>query len=456
MNAARAKKLDLSDGHITRRAFLFTLPLILSSVLQVVYNAADLAVVGQFCGSAAVAAVGSTTSLFHVMTNLFLGLAVGVNIRAAFYAGAGDEKGASRVAHTAVLLALLAGGLMIAVGWFTVPLLLEAMKTSHEQGVFENAVLYLRICICGAPAVLLYNFLAGLLKAEGDTARPSYYLLGSGLLNLGFNVLFVAGFKMGVAGVAVATAIAQTAAAVCCLVQLARSRGMFRLQFSRLRFSGREVAKILALGVPAGVQTALFSVSNVLFQSAVNGMGSVDVVSGNAATNTLDGVVYAACVPFQDTAATFAAYNVGKGDLKNVKRSLFSTLLLGFCTGECLGLLLFAFARPLLHLFITDSEIAIAYGLERAVVNLTLYGLVGMMCAAGAAVRGMGRSLPPTLVALVGVCGVRILWIYTVFRRVPTLTGLYLSYPVTWVIAVVGYSILFAIYYQKLCRTRAV
>ncbi len=449
MAASRMKDLDLSGGSLYAKAICFTLPLVLSGVLQIIYNSADLVVVGQFAGKAAVASVGATTSLFHLLTNVFIGVSVGVNILAAFCLGAKDEENASKVAHTSVLAGLLLGAVLAVGGWFATPLLLRWMETPEEEGVFAGAALYMRICLCGMPVSLLYNHCAALLKARGETRKPFCYLLVSGALNVVLNVVFVTGFHLDVAGVALATVVAQALAAALTVNELAHERSPLRLRFSALRISWDKFGKILALGIPAGVQSAMFSVSNVFFQNAVNTFG-VDAISGCSAAGTLSGVSSAAVSSFQDTSVTFVSHCMGARDYRRIPRVLGVTTVLAVATGLLVGGGLMIFCDSLLALFIPGETVAIAVGRERALASLPLYFIAGAMFTTGSAVRGLGVSTPPALVALALVCGVRIAWLFTVFRSYHSVFGLFFSYPVTWLLATVGYLVLFARYYRPL------
>lgn len=438
----RDKSYLTRDGSLFKRIILFSLPIMLSSMLQLIYNSADLVIVGRFAGDAALASVGSTTSLIHLIINIFLGLSIGVNISAAFSIGAGDERSASEVSHTALCLGFIMGVLLAVVGYFASPLLLEMMGTPHEEGVFDGAVLYMRIYFIGMPASLVYNYCAAVLKALGDTTRPFFYLLFSGIVNIILNLIFVIVFDMSVAGVAIATVISQVISAVLVVIQLFREDSCCRLYWSRLRITGSKLKRILLLGIPAGIQSTMFSMSNVFFQSAVNTF-DVATISGNSAASTVEGITWNAVYSFQDAGVTFTSAHLGAKKYEKLKSIFFVTCTLAMSMGLLFGIPMLLAREFMVSLFTPDSYRAIAAGASRLAVTMPSYFLGGLMTAASGCTRGLGKSIPPTVIAILGVCGVRILWLFTVFGHFGTLTSLYLSYPVSWSIAFIGYTVTF-------------
>ncbi len=438
-----------SFASMLKKTLLFTLPIMFSSMLQLIYNSADLVIVGQFGGDNALASVGATISLFHLITSIFLGLSVGVNICASFYIGAKDEKNASETSHTAICTAILMGIMIAVAGFFLSPFLLRLLGTPEENGVLDGAILYMRICFVGMPASLLYNYSAALLKSLGDTKRPFIYLAISGMVNIALNLMFVIVFNMTVDGVAYATVISQTLSAALTLIRLFRHDSPFKLTLKKMRLSFHKFVRIISLGLPAGVQSAAFSLSNVFFQTAINSFG-IYAISGMSAVGTIENITYEAVYSFQDAAVTFTSNSMGAKKYSHIKNIFFSSTLLSMLMGLLLGWFVLIFDGPLLSLFIKDSPKAVAYAVERLWITMPFYFIPGIMCTSSATLRGMGKSTQPAIITIVGVCLTRIVWLYTVFTASPSLKTLFASYPVTWTIATVSFCILLIVYLRRM------
>lgn len=419
-------------GPIFKSVIIYTVPIILTSILQLLFNAADLIVVGWFCGSDSVAAVGATGALTNLMVNLFIGLSVGSGVAVAQSLGAGDKKATGEAVHTSVLLSLISGVVLTVIGVAFSGVFLELMGTPADK-LLPLAATYMRIYFCGITFSILYNFGSAILRAAGDTRSPLIFLTVAGVLNVILNVIFVAGFKMDVAGVALATSISQGVSAVLVMRELMRREDACRFEIKRMRIYGRALARILKIGLPAGLQSTLFSISNVLIQSSVNSFGGAHM-SGSAAASSLEGFCYVAMNAFHQTALNFCGQNYGAGNLKRVKRITVVCLLTVAAVGLVLGNVIYIFGDKLLGIYITDSPDAIRFGMERLKFMLIPYFLCGIMDTATGAMRGIGSSVIPMVITVMGVCVMRIVWLYTVFAipRYHTFSGLFISYPISW------------------------
>ncbi len=441
----------MTHGPILKKLLVFSIPLILSSVLQLLFNAADIIVVGRFTGSEALAAVGSTGSLINLLTNLFLGLSVGSNVLFARFIGAGDTRNASLTLHTSILLSLISGILLTAVGLVFVKPILFLMGS--PENVIDLSALYLRIYFIGMPAMLFYNFGSAILRAVGDTKRPLIFLTAAGIINVFLNLFFVIVFHMGVAGVALATIISQTISALLLLRCLMHMDGACRFSLSELSMDKKKLADILKIGLPAGLQGVIFSISNVLIQSSINSFGSV-AMAGNAASGNIEGFVYVSMNAFHQTCVSFTSQNFGAGKYGRIPKILLRCLLLVTATGLVLGNAAYFFGRPLLSIYNTDPEV-ISYGLERMLYICVPYCLCGIMDVLVGSIRGMGYSVVPMLVSLIGVCLFRVVWILTYFTWVHTLPALYISYPISWILTLIAHLITCFVIYRKI-KTPAV
>lgn len=442
-------EMDMCNGPFVQKILIFYIPLMLSGILQLLFNAADIVVVGRFAGNQALAAVGSTSSLINLMVNFFIGLSVGCNVLVARYYGAGQKTELSQMVHTAIFTSLISGFFLIFLGIAVSRAALTWMGTPED--VIEHSVLYMRIYFVGMPFTMAYNFGAAILRAIGDTKRPLYYLLGAGIINVVLNLLFVIGFSMGVAGVAVATIISQAISAALVLRCLTKTTAAYRLDFTALKIHKDKLWKMMQIGLPAGLQSSLFSISNVLIQSSVNSFGSI-VMAGNTAASNVEGFVYTAMNSFSQTIISFTGQNYGAKKYKNIGKILLLCQGMVTLTGILLGNLAYFFGDKVLLLYSSDAEV-IRYGLLRMSIICTSYFLCGIMDVMAGALRGMGYSLVPMFVSLTGACLFRIVWIYTVFRQYQSLTCLYISYPISWALTFFAHVICFLIVYRKILKT---
>lgn len=424
-----SKTADLTEGSLLKRIILYTIPIILTGVLQLLFNAADLVVVGQYCGSISVGAVGATGPVINLLVNLFIGLSVGAGVAVAHGIGAGREQDVHRVVHTSIPIAVICGVVLTVIGIIGAEVILRLMDTPEDA--LKLSATYMRIYFCGITASMLYNFGAAILRAAGDTKSPLVFLTMAGILNVLLNLLFVIVLKMDVSGVALATAISQVLSAVLIIRALMKREDSCRLKLREIRIYKRQLLRILQIGFPAGIQGSLFSISNVIIQSSVNSFG-LAVMSGNAAAQNIEGFVYTSMNSVSQTALNFIGQNHGAGKFDRVRKIIFICLGFVFITGLTLGLTAFAFGRPLLSIYISDSDEAIKYGLIRIAYICIPYFLCGLMDVATGSLRGIGSSITPLIITVAGVCGFRILWIYTVFKKFHSLETLYISYTISW------------------------
>lgn len=425
-------EMDMCSGSILRKIVSFSVPLMLTGIFQLFYNAADIIVVGRFTGSEALAAVGSTSSLINLLVNLFIGLSVGTSVVVAQHYGAGDHEGVESAVHTSITLGLISGFGVGLVGILLAKPLLAWMGSPPD--VIDAASLYMRIYFIGMPANMLYTFGSAILRAVGDTRRPLAFLTVAGLTNVTLNLIFVIVFHMGVAGVAWATILSQGISAVLVLRCLMQSGGSVQVSLRRLRIDGAALRKIAVIGLPAGLQSSLFSISNVLIQSSINSFGSV-VMAGSAASSSVEGFVYTVMNSVYQACLTFVGQNRGARQYRRVRRTLWVCLGLVAAVGITVGTLVSLLSAPLLSIYNTDPEV-IRQGMIRLEIICSTYFLCGLMEVLVGQLRGLGYSLVPMIVTLGGVCGLRIVWIYTVFAAAPSLALLMWSYPLSWGITV--------------------
>ena len=442
----KSYEIDMCSGPLLGKILLFSIPLMLSGILQLLFNAADIIVVGRFTGSTALAAVGSTSSLINLLINIFVGLSVGVNVLVARYYGGQKEKDVQETIHTAVLTALLSGAFLIAVGELAAGPMLEIMGTPED--VLDQAVLYMRIYFLGMPVLMLYNFGAAILRAVGDTRRPLYFLFAAGAVNVVLNLFFVAVLGMGVDGVAWATVISEHISALLVLKSLMEEKGMMKLHLKKLSIQGDKLKKIIKIGLPAGMQGAIFSVSNVLIQSSVNSFGSV-AMAGNTASANIEGFVYTAMNAGYQTSLSFTSQNLGGRKYSRINKVKNICLAVVTAVGLILGLSAAAAGPHLLGVYSSDPEV-LNYGMLRLRIICGTYFICGLMDCMVGSLRGLGYSVLPMIVSLTGACGFRILWIFTVFAVYRSLPMLYLSYPVSWLITAAAHMITFHIIRKKL------
>jgi putative MATE family efflux protein len=421
--------IEMTEGPLLGKMLAFSLPLMFSSALQLLFSAVNLRVIGRYSGEVSIAAVGSTGSLVALITNVFIGLSVGANVVAAKNYGAHRDAELNRTVHTAMLLSVVSGAILTLVGVAGARLFLFWMNTPED--VIGLAAVYLRVYFLGITASMVYNFGSAVLRAIGDTRRPLYYLLFAGALNVLLNLLFVLKFRMDVAGVALATAISQTVAAVLVVTCLVRSSGALHLDLRRMRIDRAIFVDILKVGLPAGFQGTLFSVSNVLIQSSINVYQS-DIMAGNAAASQIESFVYVSMNAFSQAAISFTSQNFGARQMVRIRQILFYTLASVVVVGLVLSNAAYLFGRPLLNIFVKGNPAVIAAGLERLAYVGRLYVLCGMMEVMVGMLRGIGYSVMPMIVSLFGSCVLRILWIYFVAPSFGHISGIYVSYPISW------------------------
>ena len=444
-----SSEIDMCSGPLVGNLLRFSLPLMASGILQLLFNAADIIVLGQFASSSAMAAVGATSSLNSLMVNLFLGLSIGCSVVMAHSYGARDWRRVQDTVHTAILLALFCGAALILLGLPLLPVLLGWMDTPAD--LMDQSVLYMRIVFLGMPAMMAYDFGAGILRAIGDTRRPLFFLTAAGITNACLNVFFVLVFHMDVAGVALATSISQYLSAGLILRCLARPGTRYQLHPRQLRLHKATLLQILRVGLPAGIQSVVFSVSNVLIQSSINSFGTLAVAGSTAAAN-IENFVYTAMESVYQAALNFTSQNIGAGKKERVPLILRDCLLLVAVIGAILGGLAVLFGRQLLSIYTSDPQV-LPYGIDRIHVVCLTYLLCGLMDVACGVVRGMGAAVTPTVVSLTGACGLRIVWIFTVFGSMHSLFVLYLSYPVTWIVTFTMHMVCFVWFYRRLRRS---
>lgn len=440
--------MDMCNGPLLKKIILFAIPLMLSGVLQLLFNAADVIVVGRFTGNEALAAVGSTSSLINLLINLFVGVSVGANVLLGKHIGARDEENASKTVHTAVTFALVVGIAMIFVGFFLSRSLLELMGTPED--VINLSVLYMRIYFVGMPAFMFYNFGAALLRAVGDTKRPLYFLTLAGIINVIFNLIFVIVFHMGVAGVALATIISEGISAFLVFLCLKGADGVLHLDHRSLSFHKDVAIQMMKIGLPAGLQGCIFSVSNVLIQSSVNSFGSI-AMAGNTASANLEGFVYNAMNSLYQTSLSFTSQNMGAKKYKRVDKILIECLVIVMIVGIVMGAGAYLIGTSLLSIYSSDPQV-ISYGLLRMSLICVPYFLCGMMDVFVGSLRGMGYSVMPMLVSLTGACLFRIVWIFTIFATNRSLFVLYFSYPVSWALTATAHLICYMIVRKKVFK----
>ena len=439
-------EIDMCNGPLFRKILLFTLPLMLSGILQLLFNAADMIVVGRWVGSNALAAVGSNGPLINLLVNVFLGLSVGANVMVARFHGAGQKKELSEMVHTALLTALICGVFLIFLGFFVAPAALKAMGSPDE--VLPRSVLYLRIYFFSMPAMMLYNFGAAILRAVGDTRRPLYYLTIAGVINVVLNLIFVIAFSMGVAGVALATTVSQTVSAGLVLNCLMKTEEEYKLDLKSLRIVKSKLFAMARVGIPAGLQGAVFSVSNILIQSSINSFGA-EAMAANSAASNLEGFVYTAMNTLHQTSVSFVSQNYGARQYKRIGKIALQCVGLVTLIGLVLGNGMYLAGGLLLRLYATEEEV-ITMGLRRLMIISCLYFLCGIMDTLVGCIRGIGYSVLPMLVSLSGACLFRIIWIYTVFKSNRTLDTLYISYPISWMLTALVHLGCFLFLYTRL------
>ncbi len=433
-------EVDMLHGPLLPKIIRFAVLLMVSNMLQLLYNAADLIVVGQFSGSdTAVAAVGATGSLCNLIVNFFIGLSVGVSVLVARGYGTGNRKSVEEVVHTAITVALISGFIVLLIGVFGSSTFLRWMDTS--PAVIEQSSLYLKIYFLGAPLNLIYNFGASILRATGDTKRPLYFLAVSGLANVVLNFIFVYYLHMDVAGVAIATITSQGISAALVILCLVKQDGMCRFNIRKMRVNFEVLGQIIKIGVPASIQSCLFAIANVLIQSSVNSfdtsyaaLGRAPHMSGSSAAGNLEGFVYTAMNSFYQAALNFTGQNAAAKKYRRMRKVLRYCLTCVVIVGALMGAVVILFGRELLGIYIPGDAEAIEIGYQRLLLLCSTYWLCGMMDVMVGQLRGLGHSMVPMLVTVGGACGLRILWIATIFAAYREWMVLLLAWPVSWIV----------------------
>ena len=439
-------EIDMTNGPLVSKTILFAIPLALSGILQLLFNAADIIVAGRFAGSQALAAVGSTSALIQLIVNLFIGLSIGVNVLVARYYGGNDQKDLFETVHTSVLVGLLSGVALIFLGVGLSRPLLEWMGTPAD--VIDQSVLYMRIYFVGMPAGMLYNFGSAILRAVGDTQRPLYFLFIAGVVNVVLNLFLVIVFHLGVAGVAIATVISQCISAGLVLLCLVKSDAPYRVDLKRLRVHPKKLRGMVKIGLPAGIQGCSFAISNVLIQSSINSFGAV-AMAGNTAASNIEGFVSTAMDAFSQAALSFTGQNLGAGKTERVKKILGLCLVLVTATGLALGVGAFLLGNQLLGIYSTEADV-IAFGMKRMAICCVLDFVGGWMGVLVGTLRGMGYSFIPMGITIGFVCGFRVVWIFTIFQVWHSLESLYASYPITWGLAALFDALCFFLVFRHL------
>ena len=450
INAAKKDYSNMVSGPTFLKMILFSVPVVLSGILQLLFNACDIIVVGNFAGDASLAAVGSTSSLINLFTNLFIGLSVGSNVLIAHFVGSNDKSKVSLTVHTSIVLAIICGVFLSVAGFIFANPILKLMGSPDD--VIMLATLYLKIYFLGMPALLIYNFGAAILRAVGNTKHPLYFLTISGVLNILLNLLLVICFSMGVAGVAIATVVSEYLSAALIIWYLSEKSEELKLTRSDLKIDPYILKRVIAIGIPAGLQGTIFSLSNVVIQSAINSFGS-DVVAGNSATMNIEGFVYMAMNAIYQTAITFVGQNYGAGKKKRVLRCTLQAEAIVVIVGLLFGVSAYIFSTELLHIY-SRSPAVVAAGKVRCAYILPIYFLCGSMDVMVGALRGIGQSVVPMVTSLIGACALRLVWISTVFKMHRTTGMLYISYPISWIITLIAHIAFFVYFYNKIPKEK--
>lgn len=439
--------VDMLNGPLGRKILWFAIPIALSSIFQQLFNLTDIAVVGQFAGDKALAAVGANTFVINLLINLFVGISVGANVVVANSIGERSYRSVTRSVHTSVMVSFFSGIFLSFVGVFFARPILSAISTPSD--ILDDAVLYLQIYFAGMPFAMVYNFIAAILRGKGDTKRPLYVLMVAGAVNVVLNLILVAGFGLGVSGVAIATVFANAISGVTLFYFLLHEVGPFKLEFWKLRITPLFLSRIMRVGLPSGLRGVVFSFSNVCLQSAINSLGSLTVAASAAALN-YEFVVYYWLSSFSQACVTFVGQNFGAKNMERCRRTVRWTLLLGSSSTIVLSALCCVFAKPLLSVFTSNAEII-------EIASIRMYVVVGLLAinvfldVFSGALSGMGKSLSPALTCMAGVCGFRILWVIFVFPRYKSFASLMVVYPISWVLTI---SVIVGIYFYHVKRIK--
>ncbi len=455
---ANKQTVNMCEGNLLKNMLLYSAPLMATGLLQLLYNAADIIVVARWSGPTALAAVGSNGPLINLIINVFMGISVGASVIVSRYYGAKDTKNLHDSVHCAIALSIVSGLVTMVLGLLVADSALRVMSTPAD--VIGQASLYLKIYFLGMPAIMVYNFGASILRAVGDTKRPLYILMASGIINVVLNLVLVIVFSMGVAGVAIATTVSQIISAACVLICLMRSSDIYKLEFRKIKIHRHKMVLMLKNGIPAGLQGSTFSLSNIVIQSSINSFGSA-VMSGSSAASNVEGFVYIVMNAFHHTCLAFTSQNIGAGNLERIKKVFRLSMLLVIVVGIIVGCVVYIFGEELLSLYTSvsgyDSSVTpqdiIDNGMVRLKIICLTYFFCGMMEVVVGALRGMGSPMLPMIVSIVGVCGVRLVWIFTVFNIYRSPESLYISYTISWIITTAVHYICYRITSNKLLKS---
>ena len=445
----KRSRINMVEGPLLSGIIQYTIPIILTGILQLLFNAADLVVVGRFRGSISVGAVSATGAVSNLIINLFIGLSVGVGVAVAHGIGGKQDEDVHRTVHTAIPTALIGGIILSAIGVVFSDQLLTLMKTPED--VLPLSSIYMKIYFSGMTFTLLYNFAASILRAAGDTKSPLLFLSIAGVLNVLLNLFFVITLGMNVEGVALATIISQAVSAVLVVIALMRRNDACRLSLKKIRIYKSQLLKVIRIGLPAGIQGSLFSISNVLIQSSINSFDNPILMSGNGAAGNIEGFVYTTMNSIHQTTVNYVGQNTGAHKFDRVKKIFLTCLACVAVAGIAVSGITYIFGGQLLGIYITDSQQAIQYGLVRFTYVCLPYFMCGLMDVSTGALRGLGSSFTPMLICILGVCGIRIVWIFTVFQlpQFHTPEGLYITYPISWFVTFAAETVAFIILYKK-------
>lgn len=445
-------KIDMVNGPLFKNIVFFTLPIILTSMLQLMFNTVDLIVAGQFYGAELLAAIGSTSSLTSLITSLFMGFSVAVSVAVSHGIGSGDANGVSDIIHTSFPLAAASGFLLTLIGFFGAKPILMLMDT--DSSILHLSVTYMQIYFLGSISMLVYNFGASILRSSGDTTSPLLFLAISGVANVIIKLVFAAFTNAGIIGIAATTVISQTLSAVLVILKLVKRDDICKLTLSKMRFHKSEVKKLLYLGIPAGIQGSMFSLSNVFIQSAINPFGPI-FVSGNAAAGNIESFLNAIVHSFYQAALTFTGQNVGSKNIKRIKKIFTYLMLCVTVVGLLVCLIVLLYSDNILSIYIKDSPEAIKHGTIRIMYVCIPYFLYGIQDTLSGSIRGLGSSVEPTIISILGICAFRIVWQFTVFQ-IPALHTpevLFQSYALSWILTGCANAICFAIIFKKIKKT---
>ena len=445
MNTSQ-KSIDMVNGPLLKNIFLFAVPIMFTSLLQMLFNAADTVIVGKFSGENALAAVGATSSIIFFLTSLFNGLSVGANVVIAQLFGEQNEKKISEAVHTAMLIAITGGILLTVIAILIARRILELMSTPSE--IIDLSHLYLIIYFGGVISLIVYNFGAAILRSKGDTKRPLYYLFASGILNVILNLIFVIVFKWSVAGVALATIISEGMSALLVINTLIHENDATKLNIRKLKLNVSIALDIMRVGIPAGIQTIVFSLSNIVVQSSLNSFDSAIIVAGNSAALNIENFVYIGMSAFTQATITFTSQNIGAKNYQAIKKILWTTFVLTFISGFSVSLVIWVFGRFFLSLYTNDIAVIDA-GMVRLTYVTLLLVINGLLDVFVCSMRGMGNSLVPTIVMIIGICVIRMCWLWFVFPHYSTLECIYICFPISWIVTtIVQYFLWLKTYHQ--------